>query len=105
MSRATTENGKNISTNFVAAMFENDIGPEKVSREKVLANFGHFGASKADYSMEKVNFPENTVLRESILFVHQKKQKDLLLGIFHDWTNRRGFKSSPGCLLLDAKRE
>ena len=75
MSRATTENGKNISTNFVAAMFENDIGPEKVSREKVLANFGHFGASKADYSMEKVNFPENTLFYVKQSYLSIKKNK------------------------------
>ena len=34
MSRATTENDKNVSTNFVATTFENDIGSEEVSGEK-----------------------------------------------------------------------
>ena len=35
MSRATTENDKNVSINFVTATFENDIGSEGVSGEKI----------------------------------------------------------------------
>ena len=35
MSKATTENDRNISTKVVAATFENEIGFEEVSGERV----------------------------------------------------------------------
>ena len=35
MSKATTENDRNISTKVVAATFENEIGSEEVSGERV----------------------------------------------------------------------
>ena len=38
MSKATTENGRNISTKIVAATFENKIMSEVVSAEKVWKN-------------------------------------------------------------------
>ena len=79
MGRATTKNDKNISTNIVAATFENDNGSEEVSGEKVLESFGDFGARKAHYFMEKINFPENTFYVSQSYLTIQKSQKDLLL--------------------------
>ena len=35
MSKATTENDKNVSTKIVAATFENENGSEEVSAERV----------------------------------------------------------------------
>ena len=61
MTKAPTENDRNVTTKIVAATFENDLGSVEVSREKVWKNFGYFDARKSDYSMEKVNFPENTL--------------------------------------------
>ena len=50
MSEATTENDKNVSTETVAAMFENEIGSEEVSGERAWRNYGYFDARKSDYS-------------------------------------------------------
>lgn len=61
MTRAATENDKNVSTKIVAASFENDFGSAEVSGENVWKNFGYLDARKSDYSMEKVNIPQNTL--------------------------------------------
>ena len=75
MRRATTENDKNVSTNFIAAMFENDIESGEVSGERIWRNSGYFGSTKPYYSMEKVNFLENTLfyVNQSYLSVTKKK--------------------------------
>ena len=76
MSKATTENSRNTSTKIVAATFENEIGSEEVSGERVWKRYGFFDARKSDYSMEKVNFPENTLfsLNQSYLTVKKPKR-------------------------------
>ena len=76
MSKATTENDKNLSTKIVAATFKNEIGSEEVSGERFWRNYGYFDARKSDYSMEKVNFPENSLLyiNQSYLTVKKKKK-------------------------------
>ena len=76
MTKAPTENDRNVSTKIVAVTFENDLGSVEVSGEKVWKNFGYFDARKSDYSMEKVNFPENTVfyLNQSYLTVKKNKK-------------------------------
>ena len=53
---------QNLSAKIVATTFENDIGSEEISGEKAWKNFEFSDARKSDYSMEKVNFPENTLL-------------------------------------------
>ena len=57
MSKATTENDKSVSTEFVAATFESDLVKKKFGK-----CFGYFGAGKSDYYTEKINFPENTLI-------------------------------------------
>ena len=42
ISKATTENNKNVRTKIVAATFENKIESEEVSGEKVQRNFAGF---------------------------------------------------------------
>lgn len=44
MSKAATENDKNVSTNTIAATFENNLGPEEVSGERVWSSY--------DFSMQ-----------------------------------------------------
>ena len=48
MRKAITENYKNVSTDIIAATFENEIGSEEVSgeRERVWSNHGCFNARK-----------------------------------------------------------
>ena len=76
MSKATTENDRNISTKIVAATFENKIDPEEVCHERVWKQYGFFDVRKSDYSMEKVNFPENILflLNKSYLTVKKNKK-------------------------------
>ena len=78
MSKATTENDKNLSTKIVAATFKNEIGSEEVSGERFWRNYGYFDARKSECSMEKVNFPENSLLyiNQSYLTVKKKKKKN-----------------------------
>ena len=56
MSKATTENDRSISTKIVAATFQNGIGPEEVSGEKIYRNYRDVDARKLNYLMEKVIF-------------------------------------------------
>ena len=107
MTRAATENNKNVRTKIVAATFENDFGSVEVSGEKVWKNFGYFDARKSDCSMEKVNYLENTLffyLNQSYLIVKENK-KNFLLRLFHCWSDNRIVKSTSGCFLLHPKRE
>ena len=77
MTKATTDNDKNISLNIVAATFENQLGSQEVSGERVWRNIGYFDTGKSDYSMEKVNFPENTLLYINQAFLTVKKNKNI----------------------------
>ena len=77
MTKATTDNDNNISTNIVAATFENQLGSQEVSGKRVWRNFGYFDTRKSDYSMEKVNFPENTLLYINQAFLTVKKNKNI----------------------------
>ena len=77
MSKATTENDRNISTKMVAATFENELGSEVVSYERVWKQYGFFNTRKSGYSMEKVvNFPENLLfyLNQSYLTIKKNKK-------------------------------
>ena len=62
------KNDRNINTKIVAATFENKNGSEEVSGENVWRNYEYFDARKSDYSMEKVNFPENTFSKRILNF-------------------------------------
>ena len=68
MSKATTENDRNIGTKIVAATFENEIGPEEISGKSFWRNQGYLDARRSNYSMEKVNFPENTFSKHTLNF-------------------------------------
>ena len=46
----------------MAAIFENKIGSEEISAERVWRQYGFFDSGKSYFSMEKVNYPENTIL-------------------------------------------
>ena len=107
MSKATIENDKTVSTKIVAATFENNLGSEEVSGERVLRSYGFFDARKSNYSVEKVNFPENTLhhLNQSYLTVKKNKKEIYWCDFFYFVTNRRVFEPSPGRFLLHSKRE
>ena len=76
ISKATTENDRTISSKAVAATFDNEIGFEEVSGERFWKQYRFFDARKSDYSMEKVNFLENTLfyLNQSYLTVKKNKK-------------------------------
>ena len=79
MSKATTKNNRNVSTKIVAATFENEIGSEEVSAERVW-QYGFFDSQTSDFAMEKVNYLENTILYLNQTYLTVKKtQKNLLL--------------------------
>ena len=104
MTKAATKNDKNVNTKIVAATFENDFVSADISAEKVWKNFGYFDARKSDYSMEKVNFPENTLSSLSQSYL-TRKIFFFLLQLLHCWSDHRIIKSTSGCFLLHLKRE
>ena len=75
MSKATTVNDKYVSTKIVVATFQNEIGSKEVSGERVWRSYGYFDARKSDYSMEKVNFSENTLLYINQSYLTVKKNE------------------------------
>ena len=102
MTKAATKNDKNVSTKIAAATFENDFA-SAVSGEKVWKNFDYFDAIKSDYSMEKVDFPENTLFYLNQSYLTGKIF--FLLQLLHCWSDHRIIKSTSGCFLLRLKRE
>ena len=86
MSKATTENDKNVSTKIVAATFENEIGSEEVSAERVWRQYCFFDSRQFDHSMEKVNYLENTILYLNQAYLTVKKnQKKSIIVMFLFW--------------------
>ena len=77
MTKATKDNDKSISTKIVAVTFDNELGSDEVSEERVWKSFGYFDTRKSDYSMEKINFPENTLLYINQAFLTVKKKKKI----------------------------
>ena len=77
MTKPATKSDRNVSTKIAAATFENDLGSVEVSGEKVWKNFIYFDAKKLDYSMEKVNFPENTPFYLNQWYLTVKKNKKI----------------------------
>ena len=62
MTKSATESGKSLTTEIVAARFDKDIGSVEFCGEKRWRSFRFFDASRSDYHMDKVNFPENIFL-------------------------------------------
>ena len=61
-------------------LFEN--GSEEVSGEKVWKKFVFFDSRKSDYSMEKVKFPENSLLYINQAYLTVKKSHKKFIVIF-----------------------
>ena len=74
MSKATAKNDSNVSTKIVAAKFEKEIGFEEVAGERVWRQNGFFDSRKSDYGIEKVNYPENTILHLNQAYLTVKKK-------------------------------
>ena len=66
MTKATTDNDKNISTKIVTATVENELGSEEVSGEWVWKSFTYFNAL---FYGKKKDFPEKTLLYVNQAFV------------------------------------
>ena len=79
MSKSTTENDSNVSTKIVAATFEKEIGFEEIAGERVWRQNGFFDSRKSDDGIEKVNYPENTILHLNQAYLTVKKSKKYLL--------------------------
>ena len=77
LTKSTVGSDRNLTTKVVARLWENDeASPVEVSGEKVWRDFGFFEARRADYNMEKVKFPENTLLyvNQSYLTIQKNKK-------------------------------
>ena len=61
----------------MAAIFENKIGSEEISAERVWRQYGFFDSGKSYYSMEKVNYPENTILYLNQAYLTVKENKTI----------------------------
>ena len=60
-----------------AATFKNNFGSVEFLGEKVWKNFGFFDARKSDCLMEKINFPENTLIYLNQSHLTVKKNKEI----------------------------
>ena len=80
MTRAATENNRNVSSKTVATTFENILGLLRTQVKRFGKTSASFDARKSDYLMEKANFPENILiyLNQSYLTI-KKNKKDILL--------------------------
>ena len=61
----------------MAAIFESKIGSEEISAERVWRQYGFFDSGKSYYSMEKVNYPENTILYLNQAYLTVKENKTI----------------------------
>ena len=61
----------------MAAIFENKIGSEEISAERVWRQYGFFDSGKSYFSMEKVNYPENTILYLNQAYLTVKENKKI----------------------------
>lgn len=57
--KQASENNQNITTQMIVSA---NNSSQKVTGKKVWPSFGYFKEQVTDYSMEKVNFPENSLL-------------------------------------------
>ena len=80
MSKTTTENDRNVSTKIAAVTFENEIGSEKVSGERVWRQYGFFDSRKPNCGMEKSELSReyHTVFKSGLPNC-QKNQENLHL--------------------------
>ena len=79
MSKAITENDRNVSTKTVAATFEKEkkISSEEVYPKRVRRQYGFFDAQKSGYGIKKVNYLGNTILYLNQAYVTVKKSKKI----------------------------
>ena len=77
LSKALTENNRNVSTNFFAATIENENETVEVFGEKVRSKHGFFNVIKPDFNMEKVNYQENTLFYVNQAYLTVKKSKKI----------------------------
>ena len=61
----------------MAAVFDYELSSEEVYEERVWKSFGYFDARKSDYSIEKVNFPKNTLLYVNQVYLTVKKNRKI----------------------------
>ena len=61
--KTTDNNNKNYRTKLVAEKFDkNCMVSEEILGERMWKEVGFLGEPRTDYSMEKVNFPENSLI-------------------------------------------
>ena len=107
MTKAATENDRNVSTKTGAATFENNLGSVEVSAEKVWKTFGYFDARKSDYLMGKVNFPDNTLFYFNQLYLPSRRTRKFFTVTTLPLAKQivESSKPSSGCFLLHLERE
>ena len=77
MTKSILENDRNLATKIVAIKWDDEKKDDaEVSREKVF-----FEVRRSDYNMEKVNFPENTLLYSTSHTSQFKKTKIFIIAI------------------------
>ena len=77
MTRAATENNRNVSSKTVATTFENILGLLRTQVKRFGKTSAFFDARKSDYLMEKANFPENILIYLNQSYLTIKKNKKI----------------------------
>ena len=85
MRKYMTSNDKNMSTQIVAARFEQNVDATEVSCKKDWKHFNHFdhfNNQKSDYDMEKINYSENILYYLNQVYLTVQKKRKLIMVIF-----------------------
>ena len=82
MTKSILENDRNLATKIVAIKWDDEKKDDaEVSGEKVRRDLVFFEVRRSDYNMEKVNFPENTLLYSTSHTSQFKKTKIFIIAI------------------------
>ena len=76
--KTTDNNNKNYTTKLLAKKFDKkDLLPQEISGERVWKEPVFFGELRTDYNMEKVNFPENSLIFTNQAYLAIQKNKKI----------------------------
>ena len=61
LTKNISDKDRNVSTKIIASAYKNDSGQVQVSGQKIWSQSGYFKNQPTNCSMEKVNYPENSI--------------------------------------------
>ena len=78
LAKQSADSGKSFSTSLVAESKNGDVS--EIAGEPVWKTFGFFGEVRADFNLEEVNFPENSLFYINQAYLTIQKSKKIFYG-------------------------